>query len=470
LELTRTIQAEVDEQPVMVTVQAGESSVSLTDPGAGVVDFVLDPDLAWFADLGCDPALLDTAADALVNGLFPGDAAVRMPVIAVTGTNGKTTTSRMIAHILQEAGKSPGLVVTDGIYLSGSLVRRGDIGTYKGHAQVLINKNVDVAVLESHHRGIAIRGFAFYWCDVGVCLNVTHDHIEAKGIASIEEMAEIKRALPERARHAAVLHADDEHCRAMIRHLTAEKICLVSMREDAASLARLVDQRPGCCCVLEEIDGREWLVIHDRDDRLPLLASEDIPASFGGTARFNVSNAMHAALAAYQVGVPAEAIATSLGRFRAGWDTTPWRMNEFTGLPYRLIMDFAHNPDGMRRIAEFADRQEVAGRKILSLAGSHKRSDEINREMARAVAGHFDFYFCKEYEPPENLPRLMAPFMCQILMESGVPETAIEQVTSGRAVTHRMLDACRPGDLFILLIGNADKPLVPGYLEEYIGK
>ena len=145
-----------------------------------------------------------------------------------------------------------------------------------------------------------------------------------------------------------------------------------------------------------------------------MVATNRIPASFDGVARFNVSNAMHAVVACYMSGVEIESISAALQRFEASYEITPGRMNVFGDLPFKIIMDFAHNPDGFRNISEFVDRQVVTGRKLVAFAGSADRTDETLRKMSHELAGHFDFYFCKDHVPsdkrnPEK-KRLVAPF------------------------------------------------------------
>ncbi len=171
-----------------------------------MLDFSLAPDLDQLTAhvAGENSSLLDLTADALLDWLFPEKAKSRMPVIAVTGTNGKTTTSRLIYHVMREAGYKPGLVCTDEISLNGEQIASGDECQDTGHLKVLTSKKVDAAVLETHHRGLKYRGLAFRWCDIAVCLNVTDDHLGKLNIDTVEQMAEVKAVLPRHARQAAI--------------------------------------------------------------------------------------------------------------------------------------------------------------------------------------------------------------------------------------------------------------------------
>jgi UDP-N-acetylmuramyl tripeptide synthase len=457
--------------PVVIGVGASDIARPFAQSGGHIKDFDLAPDLGRLCGSDVASGMLDVAVGDLVDWLFPVPRAARMPIIAVTGTNGKTTTSRMLNTIMRAAGQHPGLVCTDGIYVDNRQISRQDASSFIGHARVLTNSAVNVAVLEAHHRGIAIRGFAFDYCDVGVCLNVTHEHIKKGEIESVEEMATIKRAVLERARHAAVLFADDEHCMAMPGFIRAEKVCLVSLQRGAGQLRGLFEDERGCFCVLETIADQAWIVLYDLGTRLPIMPVADIPATFDGAARFNVSNAMHAIAAAFFAGVDIPLIATGMRTFRSDQDNSPGRMNVYENLPFRIIIDFAHNPDGIAKVCEFIDQQQVEGRKLIAFAGMAKRSDDNNRRMAQAAAGHFDFYFCKDYAPSESAKqRLVAGFMRQVLIEEGIPAHQTTVLKYGREDMYRIFDACRPGDLLLLLLGHVEIHAVPGYIEDYAAR
>ena len=411
---------------------------------------------------------LDAAADHLLDRLFPEPQPPRMPIIAITGTNGKTTTTRMVNKIMQAAGRKPGMVCTDGIFLNGEMLEQGDASARGGHMKVLISKAVNYAVLETHHGGILCGGFAFQWCDIAVCLNVTEDHLGQGNIETVEQMAEIKRALPERAREAVVLFADNAHTLAMLDHVGARQKCLVSMESSRAQLLARHGCSMTCCCVLEEVDGRDFMVIYDGETRRPVIAVNEIPATYDGMADFMVSNAMHAAAASYLSGVGVEVVRQALGGFEASYENTPGRMNVFDDLPFRVLMDFAHNPDGMHRVCAFVDRQKPAGRKLVAFAGTVNRSDETLRHMGHSIAGHFDFYFCKEHLRADGTqPRLVASILQQGLMEKGVAESQTAITTYGREAIFRIFDACQPGDLLTMLLGHVEKHHLPGYIKDY---
>lgn len=195
-----------------------------------------------------------------------------------------------------------------------------------------------------------------------------------------------------------------------------------------------------------------------------------IPATFDATARFNVSNAMHAIVAAYLSGTDMKLIGTAMCNFHTSYESTPGRLNIFNDLPFPVVMDFAHNPDGIRSLCDFVDRQTVSGRKVVAFAGSANRTDETLKNIARYLAGHFDFYFCKEHEPFKDLNRrTVAHILRQSLLESGVAENQIAVREFGKDVIFEIFDACEPGDLLVMLMGHVEKHKLPLFITEYAG-
>ena len=452
-----------------VLLEVFSSNLAIEPPGRAVRlgDVQLGPELSFLQRDG-DETLLNQAAEALLGSLFHEPATARIPVVAVTGTNGKTTTTRMIAHIFRQAGLKTGLVTSEGVNLNGQQISSGDSGSFAGHTRVLTDHAMEAAALETHHRGIVVRGFAFDDCDVGLCLNVSPDHIARGEIETMAEMEDIKAAVPERASKAAILFADDPHCRAMAPRIRAETTWWVSLIQTTDELARLHATGNSAFCTLTIDNGEEWITVQHKGAAYSLMPVADLPAAFGGAARFMISNAMHAAAASLALGIEADVVVRALSSFEAGEDMTPGRLNEIRGLPFRLILDFAHNPDGMSKLVEFTDRLEVSGRKFIALSGMGKRDDAISQQTARTAAGHFDHYYCKEYTPSEPpLKRAFAPLMQAALIEAGVKPENTSCMTYGKQVLFDILSQCAPGDLLIYLIGNQEKTVIRGYIDEF---
>jgi cyanophycin synthetase len=379
-----------------------------------------------------------------------------MPIVAVTGTNGKTTTSRMISHVMRQAGRKPGLVCTDGIFLDDRLVSPGDGSAFIGHARVLTSKLVDMAVLEAHHRGIAVRGFAFKDCDVAVCLNVTRDHLAEGEIETVEEMAEIKRALLERARKGAVLNADNPACLDMLGHLASARICLFSSSQDWKGLSGRVGDKV-LLCLLEPRHDDPWVVIYEAGEQHDVMPVAAMPSSFDGAARFNVENAMAAIAASHLMGVALPDIRAAMQSFAMGFEGTPGRLNCYHDLPFSAVVDFAHNPDGVARLAEFARNLPVSGKRLILLAGPGSSSDEVIADMARAAAGQFDHFVCRSYpntrgRAPEEVPHILRAALTQ----AGVPEASISTELDAAAAATRILNMAAPTDLVVLQLSRRE--------------
>ncbi len=443
--------------PISVTVKAANIEQSAQQSGGAIVDFELAPDLyELLGQCQGQPDLLRSVAGDLLDDLFPDRSSARIPVIAVTGTNGKTTTSHMVEHILQGAGYKTGLVCTDGIFLNNRPISRDDASAFIGHARVLTSKVVDAAVLEAHHRGMAVRGFAFHSCNVAICLNVTEEHLAEGEIETIEEMTEIKRSLLERARDGAVLNADDARCVSMIPFLPASRIGLFSSTQGKKELAKF-DSDQALLCVVEIHAEEEWVVIYDGSEKQTLLPVSAMPCTFGGAARFNLENALSAIAACYLLGVSLETLRGAMQSFKMGYERTPGRLNFYRDLPFNAIMDYAHNPDGIARMTEFVEGLHVSGRRLLLIAGPGDRDDEAISNTARAAAGKFDHYVCRHYPDTRGRgPREVPEILRMALLNAGVPDAAISvEINSSKAI-ERILGMAGPSDLVILPLNRGE--------------
>lgn len=441
------------EQLLKVAHSLGFATLAVAVADGAVVDFDLAPRLDEHMQGPAHTALLESVGDLLLDWLF-GDAGVtRMPVIAITGTNGKTTTARMAREIMACAGDRPGLVCTDGIYLVDERVADRDRCTIAGHLEVLTSKAVNSAVLESHHAGIMRNGFAFDRCEVAICTTVANDHLGPETVATIEEMAIIKRALLERARDAAVLNADNVHCLGMLPYLEAEKVCLVSTASSADDLLSLGPGDRNCCCVLEPVDGKDWVVLYE-NERVPVIPVASMPATFGGRATFNVSNAMHAIAGCYFLGYSADAIRAGMERFGMDFDTTPGRLNFYDAYPFDVLMDAMKNPAGAAALARFVEEIDTQGKKYLMVQARGDRDDDFIKAMGTAIAGRFDHYICQVHsvypgEQTDRAPKLVK----EALIEAGVEEGRITLKADLADAVDTLLRMGGEGDLLVFAPG-----------------
>lgn len=198
------------------------------------------------------------------------------------------------------------------------------------------------------------------------------------------------------------------------------------------------------------------------------MESQHIPATFSGTARFNISNAMHAASAAFEIGIPVSTIRSALGRFHANREMTPGRLNVYDQLPFRVVVDNAHNPGGLRQLMKFVDRQSPSGRKVISFAGPSGRSVNIYLQMARAVAGHFDLYFCNDRTPkPGDNPDYLAPILRDELLACGVEKQKVLLGKRGRVAWKQIFGECAQGDLLILCLSPVEFDDARRFIDAY---
>ena len=481
--LAKTLSHRLGSFPLALHLHSPDLDRPLSESGGVARDFDLAPDLyALLAPLREGGQHLADACDRFVDWLHPGPGSSRITTVAITGTNGKTTTSQMVEHILRHTGQRPALVCTQGIFVNGRPVSEGDGSAFIGHARALSSKGIDSAVLETHHGGITVRGFAFDRCTVGVCLNVTAEHLADGEIETLEEMVEIKRALVERAEQAVVLNADNAGCRSMPPYLTAGRICWFSSKSspegEPADLELRVDpqkekRRRGASsghpdgtdpgyqpeilqCRIEWRNDEEWVVLHDRESE-DLIKVKELPSTFGGAARFNLENAMAAISAAWLLGISPGAIRAAMREFGMSFQNTPGRLNHYTGLPFQAFIDFAHNPDGIRRLAEFAARLPVKGRRLLLLAAPGDRSDELVAGVARSAGLGFDHIVCRSYPNLRGRGRSEVPnLIAATLRAAGVAEENITIEPDAERAVDAILGMARPEDVVFLPLSRGE--------------
>jgi UDP-N-acetylmuramyl tripeptide synthase len=451
---------------VMFTLVTPDPGQPLEAAGGKLTGMEVSPELDRYTEK--EPGLLEAAAEGYLEWLFPPGTPSRIPIVGITGTNGKTTTSSMINHVLHHAGKNPGLVCTEGVYVDGERLGEGDLASLMGHNRVFENRSADLAVFETHHHGLARYGLSFEWCDVAVVTNVSSDHLGVMGIETVADMAVLKRSLLERARHMAVLNADDPHCLAMIPHARAEQLLLTSLATPGAELLKRHAAATGCV-VVEAHQGAEWIVLRTNGASQPVIAVSAIPATFNGAAAFNTENALQAVAACHGLGVEIEVIAKALAGFSSSTELTPGRLNVYEGLPFGLIVDFAHNADGLEKLMAFTDQLTAQGRKVVAVASSGDRSQAHHETVVALLAGHFDYYICREYlQLRGREPGEMSALVRELLIENGVRPEQIGQAPGGPESLRHVLALCEAGDLLIFLRGTGEHSLVAGNIKRYL--
>ncbi|HKQ57739.1 MAG TPA: cyanophycin synthetase [Candidatus Eisenbacteria bacterium] len=389
-------------------------------------------------------------AGPVMEMLFPQGTPTRIPIATITGTNGKTTTARMVAHILKLAGRTVGLCTTDGVYIDGQPTVKGDMTGPVAARMVLRDPSVDVAVLESARGGIIRRGLGYRKCTVGAVLNIASDHLGLKGIDTLEQLAEVKRVVVEVAKDTAVLNADDPNCLRMADYTNAKHLCYVTMSIEHPLVKEHI-RAGGRAVVLEPGINGHMITIYDHGAHVPLLWTHLVPATLEGRALHNVSNAMFAAGIAFSLGVKLEDIKHGLRTFDTTFFQAPGRMNVFNEHPFKVIVDYGHNPAAIQVMCDLVGRLEVKGRRIVVIAAPGDRRDEDVTAIGRTAAGHFDHYICRRDDglrgrKSDEIPNMLH----KALLAGGVAEKKVQVIPEEAKAVDAALAMARPGDLVLL--------------------
>ena len=393
-------------------------------------------------------------AGAVIDMLFPQKTDARIPIASITGTNGKTTTSRMLAHILKSSGKNVGLTTTDGIYVNGSLSVSGDTTGPKSAQMVLRDPTVDVAVMETARGGMVRSGMGYDYCNVGACLNVSSDHLGLKGVETIEDLANIKRIVTDSARDTAVLNADDPHCLKMAAYTKADHIFYVTMNPQHMLVKEHI-RAGGKAVIIEKGINGDMVTIFDNHMHIPVLWTHLIPATMEGKAIHNVQNAMFAVAISYSMGVDLDNIRSGLRTFSTSFFQAPGRMNMFEEHDFKVLMDYAHNPAAVKMIGKMVDQFEVKGTKVCVLAAPGDRRDKDIRQLAESAAPHFDLFICKEDDCRRGRQvGEISNMLRETLMESGISQNSIFAIPDEVEAVKYALSLSKRNDMLTIFADN----------------
>ncbi len=324
---------------------------------------------------------------AVERGPGPTTIRPRVPVVAVTGTNGKTTTSRMIAHIARESGHLVGWSNTDGIYIDGEMVEAGDYSGPSGAGRILAYREVDFAVTETARGGILLKGIGLVSNDVSVVTNVTADHLGHQGIDTVDQLAEVKGVVPRITKKSgwAVLNADDPRVFAM-RNSTPARPWVFTRDPDSPALREVLAHGGRATTV---IDG--WITVLDGHRTDLLVEVADVPMTLSGLSRFNVENALAAASAALAAGIDRKHVVAGLTSFLPDAEHNPGRMNFFTLGEVSVVMDLAHNEAGLEAMIEIMRGVRAPGRRLLlGLGAVGDRQDDLIELLGEIAARDSD--------------------------------------------------------------------------------
>jgi cyanophycin synthetase len=366
-----------------IDVMAPNVSEPLTENGGGVIEINAAP--GFRMHLSPSEGIGRNVAEHVVDMLFPNGKSSRIPIIAITGTNGKTTTTRLIAHIIRGSGCVVGFTTTDGTYIQNNQIVAGDNTGPVSAQLVLKDPSVQVAVLETARGGIIRSGVGYDHSDIAVVTNIAADHLGLKDINSLEDLARVKSVVPRSvSRHGfAILNAEDDHVYDM-RKLVNGKCVYFAMNEDNARIQRHA-KKGGLSCIYE--NGYITLLKGKWKVRVERVAN--IPSTYGGRAEFMVQNALAAALACFVHGISIEDIRVGLTTFTAGTAQTPGRLNFIEIGNATVLIDYAHNPAGLTALTKFIGQLPFKHQTVV-LNGTGDRRDEDLRQMGRLCAEHFE--------------------------------------------------------------------------------
>jgi len=366
-----------------IDIMTSDISLPLNETGGAVLEVNAGP--GFRMHLAPAQGLPRNVAAPVIDKLFPPGSTSRIPIIAITGTNGKTTTTRLLAHMARMKGYKVGYSTSDGVYIQNQLLMKGDCTGPASAEFVLKDPTVNFAVLECARGGLLRAGLGFKKCDIAIVTNVAADHLGLKGIHTIEQLAKVKGVIPETVlpEGTAILNADDELVYAMRKNLDCN-VALFSMDENNPHI-KAMQKLDGLCAVYEN----GFITICRGEWKLRVIKAVNVPLTYGGRAKFMIQNVLPVVLAAYIRGFTINDMKAALETFMPSASQTPGRLNMFEFKDFTILLDYAHNPAGMRALQQFVDNID-ATKKVGIIAGIGDRRVEDNNEMGSIAAEMFD--------------------------------------------------------------------------------
>ena len=401
-----------------IDIMATDLRTPVTENGGAILEVNAAPGFRMHIDPS--EGLPRNVAEPVVDMLFPKGSSGIIPIIAITGTNGKTTTTRLTAHIAKTAGYKVGYTTSDGVYIQNQLMMKGDCTGPVSSQFVLKDPTVDFAVLECARGGILKSGLAFQHCDVAIVTNISADHIGLGGIDSMEQMAKVKQVVPETVfKHGyAILNADDDLVYKMKDELTCN-IAFFSMDEKNPRILSHT-KTGGYAAVLEN----GYITIMKGTWKIRVVKVTEVPVTYGGKALHNIMNCLPAVLSTYfWRNIAIEDIRLALQTFVPSAAQTPGRLNMFEFKHFKFLVDFAHNPAGLELLCDFVGKMEGTP-KVGIISGTGDRRDEDIKELGRISGRSFDEIIIRQ---DKNLRGRTAEEIVQLLVE-GINETKTKDI------------------------------------------
>ena len=429
-----------------IDIMATDLRSPVTENGGAILEVNAAPGFRMHIDPSI--GLPRNVAEPVVDMLFPKGSAGTIPIIAITGTNGKTTTTRLTAHIAKTAGYKVGYTTSDGVYIQNQLMMKGDCTGPVSSQFVLKDPTVDFAVLECARGGILKNGLAFRNCDVAIVTNISADHIGLGGIDSMEQMAKVKAVVPETVfKHGyAILNADDDLVFAMQKGLSCN-VALFSMDEKNPRIIEHT-KNGGYASVFEN----GYISIMKGTWKIRVIKVAEVPITYGGKALHNVMNCLPAVLSTYfWRNIAIEDIKLALQTFVPSASQTPGRLNMFQFKHFKFLVDFAHNPAGLELLCDFVSKVE-GNPKVGIISGTGDRRDEDIKELGRISGRYFDEIIIRQ---DKHLRGRTAEEIVGLLVE-GIKETQSKDIpittiyNEKEAIMHAYKTA-KPGSLITIM-------------------
>ena len=366
-----------------IDIMTTDITKPLSETGGAVLEVNAGP--GFRMHLAPTTGLPRNVAAPVIDKLFPKGNTGRIPIVAITGTNGKTTTTRLMAHMAKMHGHRVGYTTSDGVYIQNRLLMSGDCTGPVSTEFVLKDPTVNFAVLECARGGLLRAGLGFKKCDVAIVTNVAEDHLGLKGIHTIEQLAKLKGVIPETVLPDgyAILNADDDLVYNMRRSVDCN-VALFSMDEDNPHIKAL--QRKGGITAIYE---NGYVTLCRGEWKMRVMKAENIPLTYGGRAKFMIKNILPVIIAANVQGISIEDMKAALETFIPSASQTPGRLNLFKFNDFNILLDYAHNPAGLRALQKFTDEMDATV-KVGIIAGIGDRREQDNNEIGSIAAEMFD--------------------------------------------------------------------------------
>jgi cyanophycin synthetase len=368
-----------------IDIMASDLSTPLEENGGAVLEVNAAPGFRMHIDPS--EGLARNVAEPVIDMLYPPGASSRIPIIAISGTNGKTTTTRLTAHLVKSMGHKVGFTTSDGVYIQNMMMMKGDCTGPVSAEFVLKDPTVDFAVLECARGGILRAGLGFHKCDIGIVTNISADHLGLSGIDTLDQLARVKAVVIKSIdkNGYAILNADDDFVFDMREELDC-KVALFS-RDPKSKRIKAHCEKNGIAAVYDE--ASDMIYIQKGAWKIQIERAHTIPLTQSGKALFNVLNIMPAVLAGYLRGFSVVDIKQALSTFIPNAAQTPGRMNLFQFKEFQVLADYAHNPAGFEVLKEYVNKVDAV-KKIGIIAGTGDRRDDDIRLLGELSAGMFN--------------------------------------------------------------------------------